>query len=228
MPLALRPRLESRFDAFVGSPEIVACLQAMALGESGFAVLTGPQGSGKTHLAMAAVLAAEEDGRSAQYLPLAQLKGQLEAALAGTEAFDVLALDDLDAVLGEREDEIALFHFHNRVKAQGASVLYTARETVAALPTGLPDLRSRLAQCTQWSLPRADDKLRGAILQGKAQSRGLSLDDAVVAYLLRRVGRDMTSLSVLLDRIDRASLAEQRRVTVPFLRALLDAAPPSA
>ena len=228
MPLALRPRLESRFDAFVGAPEIVACLHAMARGEAGFAVLTGPHGSGKTHLAMAAVQAAEEDGRSAHYLPLAQLKGQLEAALAGTEAFDVMALDDLDAVLGGREDEIALFHFHNRAKAQGTSVLYTARETVAALPPGLPDLRSRLAQCTQWSLPRADDELRGAILQRKAQSRGLTLDDAVVAYLLRRVGRDMTSLSLLLERIDRASLAEQRRVTVPFVRAFLDAVPPVA
>ena len=42
-------------------------------------------------------------------------------------------------------------------------------------------------------------------------------------YLLRRVDRDLGSLTALLDRLDRASLAAQRRVTVPFLRGLLAA-----
>ncbi|HWU70913.1 MAG TPA: DnaA regulatory inactivator Hda, partial [Pseudoxanthomonas sp.] len=39
--------------------------------------------------------------------------------------------------------------------------------------------------------------------------------------LLTRTDRDLGVLVGLLDRLDRASLAAQRRVTVPFLRQVL-------
>jgi chromosomal replication initiation ATPase DnaA len=38
--------------------------------------------------------------------------------------------------------------------------------------------------------------------------------------ILSRYPRDLPTLFDLLDRIDRASLIQQRRVTVPFLREL--------
>lgn len=222
IPLALRPAPDFRFDTFVGAGDAVALLDAMAAGAPGFVYLSGPEGSGKTHLALATVQAAAANGLAVQYVPLARLKGQAAAGLAGLERLGLIVLDDLDALLGEREDEIALFDLHNRARAGGSAMLYTAHETPGALPSGLPDLRSRLGQCTQLMLPRPDDDVRHAILQRKAQARGWLLDDAAVGFLLRRVGRDMASLSDLLDKLDRASLAEQRRVTVPFIRAFLE------
>src|SRR3546814_4647349 len=45
--------------------------------------------------------------------------------------------------------------------------------------------------------------------------------EAAIDWLLRRVDRDLSSLARLLDQLDRASLAEQRRITVPFLRQVL-------
>ena len=59
------------------------------------------------------------------------------------------------------------------------------------------------------------------ILRQRAQTRGLELDDAVLDWLFRRVDRDLGTLTALLDRLDRASLAAQRRITVPFLRQTL-------
>ncbi len=221
LPLALRPAPDFRFDTFVGAGEAVDLLRALAAGGPGFVFLSGAEGSGKTHLALATVQAAAAQGIAVQYVPLARLKGNAAAGLAGLERLGLVVLDDLHTLLGEREDDIALFDFHNRARAGGSAVLYTARDTPAALPPCLPDLRSRLGQCTQAMLPRIDDDLRLAILQRKAQARGWLLDDAAVGFLLRRVGRDMASLSALLDRLDRASLAEQRRVTVPFIRAFL-------
>lgn len=222
LPLALRPAPDFRFDTFVGAGDAVALLGAMATGAPGFVYLSGPEGSGKTHLALATVQAAAANGLAVQYVPLARLKGHAAAGLAGLERLGLIVLDGLDALLGEREDEIALFDLHNRARASGSAMLYTAHETPGALPPGLPDLRSRLGQCTQLMLPRPDDDVRHAILQRKAQARGWLLDDAAVGFLLRRVGRDMASLSDLLDKLDRASLAEQRRVTVPFIRAFLE------
>ena len=221
LPLALQPAAESRFDTFVGAPFAVQTLAEMARQGTGFAFLAGPVGSGKTHLALATVLAATTAGHAARYLALEQLSGQARAALAGLEAQRVIVLDDLEALLGNAEDELALFDFHNRARAAGCAVLYTASGPPVSLPPGLPDLRSRLAQCTQLLLPRLDDPLREAILKRKAHERGLVLDDAVAGFLLRRVGREMTSLVALLDRLDHASLTEQRRLTVPFVRAVL-------
>jgi DnaA family protein len=222
LPLALRPASDFRFETFVGAPEVLGRLRAMAAGEPGFVLLSGAEGSGKTHLAIATAQAAAAAGIAVQYVPLAHLQGRVEQGLAGLDRLGLVVLDGLDAVLGARADEVALFDFHNRCQAAGCEVLYVAHQAPGALAVGLPDLRSRLGQCVQLTLPRRDDVQRGAILQRKAQDRGWTLDESAVAYLLRRVGRDMASLVTLLDQLDRLSLAEQRRVTVPLIRAFLE------
>lgn len=222
IPLALRFPPDQRFDGFVGAGAAVALLRAVARGERGdWVCLSGPGGSGKTHLLIAACAEATQRGRRAAYLPLAGCAGRVGEALAMFEGFDLVCLDGLDAVAGEREDEIALFDFHNRARSAGGTVLYAARATSAQLPPGLPDLRSRLGQCTQLPLAVLDDESRREVLRRRAAARGLVLDEAVLDWLLRRVGRDLGTLTALLDRLDRESLAAQRRVTIPFLRQLL-------
>ena len=52
------------------------------------------------------------------------------------------------------------------------------------------------------------------------------LEDAALDWLLVHAGRDLAGLAALLERLDRASLAAQRRITVPFLRQVLEAARP--
>jgi len=90
------------------------------------------------------------------------------------------------------------------------------------LPFVLPDLVSRLEQCTRLALEPLDEAGRREVLRQRAARRGLELDETVLDYLFRRVGRDLSTLTALLDRLDRESLAAQRRITVPFLRGVLD------
>jgi DnaA family protein len=59
------------------------------------------------------------------------------------------------------------------------------------------------------------------VLRERAQSRGFELDDAVLDFLFRRYPRDLGAMLELLDRVDRESLAAQRRITVPFLRRII-------
>lgn len=223
LPLALRFPADQRFDGFVGADAAVASLRELAQGGArDAAFVSGAAGTGKTHLLLATVSEAGTHGLRAAYLPLAAARTRLRALLAAQEQAQLVALDGLDAIAGEREDEIALFDFHNRAKAAGTALVYAARETPAALPLQLPDLRSRLGQCTQWLLAPLPEDARRALLVRRAEARGLQLDDSVLDYLFRRVGRDLRTLTALLDRIDRASLAAQRRVTVPFLRGVLE------
>jgi len=223
LPLALRYPPDQRFETYVGAPEgVIAQLRAIAVGaRADWIFLAGPAGSGKTHLALSLCAAAEQAGRRAAYLPLLAAAGRLRDALESLEGHEVIALDGLDAIAGQREDEVALFDFHNRARAAGVALLYTARSMPDGLPLVLPDLRSRLSQCVRIGLPALDDAGRTAVLRERAQRRGLVIDDAAIEWLLTHSGRDLAGLVALLDRLDRESLAAKRRITVPFLRSVL-------
>ena len=223
LPLALRYPPDQRMDAFVAPPAgAIAQLQALATQVGAdWIYLAGPSGVGKTHLALAACAASEAAGRSAAFVPLRSAAGRLRDALDSFDDRALVALDGLDAIAGNRDDEIALFEFHNRARAAGTGVLYTATAAPEALDLSLPDLRSRLSQCTRVVLSPLDDEARREVLRDRARRRGLALDEAAIDWLLRRRGRDLATLTGLLDVLDRASLAAQRRITVPFLREVL-------
>jgi DnaA-homolog protein len=227
MPLVLRYPPDQRFEGFVAAPDgAVAQLQALATGaHADWLYLAGASGVGKTHLALATCAAAESAARRNAYLPLVSAAGRLREALDALHDNDLIALDGLDAVAGQRDDELALFDFHNRARDAGIALLYTAQATPDALGLVLPDLRSRLSQCARIVLAPLDDDGRREVLRLRAQRRGLAIDDAAIDWLLKRVDRDLTSLTRLLDQLDQASLAAQRRVTVPFLRQVLGVEP---
>ena len=223
LPLALRYPPDQRLETYVAPPPgALAQVRALARGTTGdWLFLAGPAGVGKTHLALAACADADAVGRRAAYLPLKAAAGRMRDALDAFDGAQLVVLDGLEAVAGVREDEIALFDFHNRARAAGTGVLYTATAAPDSLGLSLPDLRSRLAQCTRIQLAPLDDEGRRDVLRERAQRRGLVLEEAAIEWLLKRVGRDLAGLTVLLERLDRASLAAQRRITVPFLREAL-------
>jgi DnaA family protein len=96
--------------------------------------------------------------------------------------------------------------------------LFSADCGPAALPLGLPDLRTRLAWGLTLAIAPLDDAGRQELLQALAARRGLELPIEVARYLLERAPRHPKDLVSLIDALDRASLAEQRRLTVPFVR----------
>jgi len=226
LPLALPVGPDQRFDTFVGHDWTVQSVLASAAGTQDSAMalfIEGAEGSGKTHLLLAACQAAEAAGRRVRYLPLAAFAGALGDVVDSAVGTDVIALDGLEHVAASRADTEALFHLHNRQHDAGGTVLYASRLSPSAEAWALPDLRSRLGQCLRLPLDVLGDAGRREALRRRAARRGLELDDAVLDWLFRRVDRDLRSLSALLDQLDRAALAAQRRLTVPFVRQVLEA-----
>jgi DnaA family protein len=223
LPLALRWPRRQRFEHFHAGANAaaLAAVQAFATDVGmPWVYLHGAAGSGRSHLLMAACQAASALGRRVQYLPMATL-GDRAAALRGVVGSELLALDDLGAIAGDREAEHALFDLYNRAHAEGSALLFAADATPAQLGLVLPDLRSRLGACTQFALKPLDDVERRAVLKAQAASRGIELDDSVLDWLFARYARDLGALLDLLDKLDQASLAAQRRITIPFLRSFL-------
>ncbi|HZX69562.1 MAG TPA: DnaA regulatory inactivator Hda [Rhodanobacter sp.] len=223
LPLALRWPRRQRFDHFHAGANAAAvdAVRTVAI-EPGAAwiYLHGARGSGRSHLLLAACQAAIAVGRRAQYLPLATLSDHAEV-LRGVTGSELLALDDLGAITGNHEAEHALFDLYNRLRADGAALLFAADAAPAQLDIELPDLRSRLGACTQFVLKPLGDGERRDVLKAQAASRGIELDDSVLDWLFARYARDLGALLDLLDRLDQASLAAQRRITIPFLRDIL-------
>jgi DnaA family protein len=225
LPLALRWPAQQRFDAFVPGENGVAVdlLRRAAVETAQTSLyLSGNLGSGRTHLLIATCAAANEAGRSAQYLPLATLHANAPASIRAFGGSDLLALDDVDAIAGDASAEHALFDLYNRCRAEGATLLFVASAPPAQIGLTLPDLVSRLSACTQIALKPLTEDARRDLLRERAVARGIELDDAVVDWLFAREKRDIASLLAVLERIDSASLAAQRRVTVPFLRKMLE------
>ncbi len=100
-------------------------------------------------------------------------------------------------------------------------MVMAARQPPAALGLGLPDLASRLGWGLVIRVRTPDDEVRLTVLRTKARESGLDLPEKAARYLLTRCSRDLVHLLRLLDRLDAASLAQGRRLTVPFIREVL-------
>lgn len=203
-------------------------LQLAAAGGAGPLLwLWGPPECGRTHLLQAAVAAAGDQGRRAAYLPLRATDdgAPLPAgALDGMGDFDLVALDDLDAVAGEAVFEQALFGLFEQLRAAGGRLLAAAGAPPSDVPFRLPDLASRLSSGGAYRLQALDDDGRLEALRIRARFRGFELPDETGRYLLKRLARGPASLFRLLDTLDDASLVAQKRLTIPFVRAVLDPA----
>jgi DnaA family protein len=214
----VRLRAEAVFDSFAPGPnaEAVAALREAG---PGAVWLWGARGSGKTHLLQAAVSAA---GDSGAYFPLNRELALPSAALAGYEASRVLCIDDVDAVAGDLEWEQALFRLYNAAAETGTRLVFAAGTAPRGAPWVLEDWASRAAACVVYQLQGLDDAARLQALKLRAAQRGLELPDDTGEYLLRRLPRDLPRLLALLDDLDEASLAAQRRLTIPFIRDALE------
>ena len=224
LPLGIRLRSDASFDNFVvgDNAVLVATMRQFASTASPVHALYlhGASGSGRSHLLHAAATAAAAAGRQVALLPL-QLSGLSPEVLAGFEQSELVCIDDLDAVCADRAWAEALFHLFNAVRDRGGQLLFAASQPPAALACGLPDLQSRLASMLVCAVQELSDDDKQALLMQRGAERGLRVPMEVAQYLLNRHSRALSDLLALLDQLDQASLAEQRRLTVPFVRQVL-------
>jgi len=184
----------------------------------------GPHGVGKTHLLQASCAMAGQRGLTSAYLPLAAAKELVPGQLAGLEQVGLVALDDVEAIAGDADWEQALFTLYNELMEHGGRLACAALRPPAGLAFGLPDLASRLSAGVVHRLQPIAEHDQGQALRRRAEHRGLELPDETLSYLTRRAPRDFAALCRLLDDLDSEALAAQRRLTVPFVRQVLERA----
>jgi len=213
------------FDMYWPGPnqQVVDHLRQTARGESvNHVYLWGEEGTGKSHLLQAACTLAASAQRKVVYIPLKEKSQISPDLLHGMASLDLVCIDDMDQAAGSPEWEMAVFNLYNQLTAGRTPWIISARTGPLGLPIQLPDLKSRLMAGVTWHLSGIEEKDRLQALQQRARVRGFELPDEVIDYLSKRVARDMHSLFNWLDRLDQAALVSKKKLTVPFVRNLLN------
>ena len=204
-----------REDFFVSAANAAAV--AMIEGWQGWPArklaLTGPSGAGKTHLAHV----------------WAGLSGARIIPARGLAAADIpalapgpIAIEDCDAIAGDRPAEEALFHLHNLALAEGQSLLFTAGAAPNHWPMTLPDLASRMQATPTVQIAPPDDALLAAVMMKLFADRQLSPSPATLPFLVRRIDRSFAAARDIVALLDTASLELRRPITQSLARDVLD------
>jgi DnaA family protein len=220
-PLAIDGRSDFASFRIGDNAELVATLHALALEPSAPGLwLWGEAGSGRSHLLKALCQEADRLHRSAIYLPLSSMSRRADV-LENLDA-GLIAIDDIDVWLGDGTLETALIGLYQQQLAANAALVLTCGSPARAIDFELADLASRFRALPSFRLaPLSDDDLI-AILKASAHQRGLLLNDATAEFWMTRSRRSLPVLLAELDQLDRVALAEQRRLTIPLLKDVLE------
>lgn len=179
--------------------------------------LLGSPGSGLTHILQAIC----HQTNHCLYLPLKQLEQFEPEILEGVEQLDLLAIDDVDLLAGKVNWENALFHAFNRIQLANKRLIISSHYPLECLAFNLPDLKSRLQSLLLLTIEPLDDEGKMQALQLRAMRRGLIMSAEVAQFILRHAPRDSIHLFALLEKLDRMSLSQQRRLTIPLIKDAL-------
>ena len=226
LPLTFEPRERYTFDALIAGRNRLAVdlVRRMAAGDGEKQILVwAGRGFGKSHLLQAACNYAAQSKLTACYLPAKELLESPVQVFEGLEQLDMVCIDDVDVMMSSTQWEEALFDLINRVRNATGRILLAAGMSPETCPIHLADLRSRLSWGPVFHLQELDDSDKIKAMKQRAQQSGLEMADNVANYLLTHYPRALFDLFERLDHLDKASMAMQRRLTVPFVKSVLEA-----
>ncbi|NNF60260.1 MAG: DnaA regulatory inactivator Hda [Gammaproteobacteria bacterium] len=216
---------QARFNNFVtgSNTEAVAAVTAHARNRDvPLLWLRGPSAVGKSHLLLAACHSVTADGGRAAFLSASEASRLAPQDVITWGRCNLVAVDDIDGLAGHADWEAALFGLFNELRDHGNALLAASQLGPRSIDFSLRDLASRMASGPVYRLLALSDDQRLAALRVRAHERGFELPDETGHYLMSRYPRDLSSLFAVLDRLDHASLQAQRRVTIPFVKDVLE------
>lgn len=186
-----------------------------------FYLIFGAHGCGKSHVLCALASELQRAGRHCFFLDLGRAVG-LSPELLDAGAPEAALLDNVDAVAGNPEWELALFAFFNRwYDRRHGLLILSSTASFDAIPYLRADLNSRLGSGIMLPLEPLDEAGCAEALRRRAAARGFKLPRGTCEYLVRRCGRYMPELAAILDRLDEEQLRLPHVLTIPFVKKVL-------
>jgi DnaA family protein len=179
----------------------------------------GEGGSGKTHLLRAAQAALRDQG-----CPVGWMDATVAEPTAFNDAWRVVILDDVHLYTAVQQHAAFNWFVNATTPNDGQQRWVLAAGNVPPSDLALrEDLRTRLGWGHIFQLQVLSETERRAVLRQQADDRGVFLSDEVMDFMLNRFSRDLSSLIQLLDQLDGYALQTQRAITIPLIKAMLEA-----
>jgi DnaA family protein len=211
-------------DFFAGENQsIIENLKQCVLGNSEQNIfLQGKSGQGKSHLLQACCHYAQQQHKQSFYFDLSRHSRHQPAILAGIDEYDVVCLDNVDSIVGNKKWEHALYELMKCHYEKGHQLIISS----SYLPNHMELITTDLKAYLNWGLilqlkTLVDTNNINALIF-KADSMGFEISPQVGRFLVIQHPTELHELWRLLDKIDRASLAAKRKLTVPFLKQLFN------
>jgi DnaA-homolog protein len=227
LPVKFEFRANQSFDDFYpgSNMEIIGQLKKTLTGTGEQLIfLWGDPSHGKSHLLHACCSEAFNLAISSFYLDLSDSAAANPGLFAGLESFEVVCLDNIDAIAGREDWEKAFFNFFNQHRDCKHRLILSSTSAPNAITFKLPDLLTRVNWGLALKIQPLNDDDKIAALRHKAQQMGFDIAPQAAQFLLTRYDRNLPALWLMLDKLDSASLAAKRKLTIPFLKQILERA----
>jgi DnaA family protein len=224
LPVHFEFRANQTFDDFFpgSNLEILTHLKKSIEGKGERQIfLWGQSGLGKSHLLQACCHQSQSRQLSSFYFALSPLELPDPELLKGLDKFDIVCFDNIEHIAGNEAWELVFFNFFNLHRDQGHTLILSASCPPNEIAFRLHDLKTRLNWGLTLKIQPLGDNDRVTALIFKANQMGFEISPQAVRFLLTHFDRDFSSLWTLLTKLDRASLAAKRKLTIPFLKQIL-------
>ncbi|MCB1936120.1 MAG: DnaA regulatory inactivator Hda [Nitrosomonas sp.] len=179
-----------------------------------FFYIWGNTGCGKSHLLQAIVNHFIGKQQTAYYFP-----GEIPQQFEATDDIACLAVDDIERL--DDIGQIKLFHIYNQLRDRKFAVFIVSGNVAPSHLNVRPDVLTRLSWGLVYQVHELTENEKIEALQTHALERGFTLELPICQYLLRHSRRDLSSLIMILEELNRYSLIHQRKVTLPLVIKLL-------
>ncbi|WP_180003303.1 MULTISPECIES: DnaA regulatory inactivator Hda [unclassified Acinetobacter] len=228
LQLDIEPQLDARISDFSGPSwgHVIDGVRQLHAGLMNRFYIYGGAGTGKSHLLSAICDSYLEIGKSAIQVSLLELLDAPTEAITSLDRYDLVALDDIEAISGVPHWQKAVFHLINYNNEEGGQLVFSSRLAPIELKLELPDLQSRLTQAVSVKVPNgslyAD---RQALVNSVLARRGIHMDQQIVDYLLARGPHQASILLRSLEQLIQMLKGEKVKLSHANLRqifALID------
>ena len=213
---------KSSFDSFYASKlnkHLLSLLQNNTFKDD--LLIFGTKDSGKTYLLQALCNHFSNQGKSSFYLPMKQAKELSVDILESLESMELVCIDGIESIVGNKVWEIGLFNLINRSLNSENRLIFTSSKNIDVMNFELKDLDSRLRKIQSHELyALADDEILSA-LKHIANLRSIELGSKEAQYLLTYANRNISDLVQILENLDQLSMEMKRKITIPLIKEVI-------
>ena len=188
---------------------------------SGDIYLYGLNKTGKTYLLQSLCNYYSNEGKTSLFIPLKEAKNLGSEITDSLEDLDLICLDDIDLIAGDRRWEIAIFNLINNCLLTNCRIIFCSSLNLSNINFELEDLVSRIKKINSIEIFPVNERNLPNAIKFIAYTKSINLGKREIDYLIRYSERSIYSLVKIVEKLDKTSLELKRKITIPLIKEVI-------